>query len=279
MVGPDGAEITGHDGPTRLLSRLADICAVKREEVAGRKTRTSLDALDRQARQASASRGFRRALEDGAASGMALIAEIKKASPSKGLIRNDFHPAHHALAYQHGGATCLSVLTDAPHFQGHEDHLRQARAACSLPVLRKDFTLDPWQVAEARAIGADAVLLIVAALEDDQMRELEAAASERGMDVLVEVHDEAQMERASALQTRLVGINNRDLAAFTTDLATTCRLAPLAPPGALLVSESGIATQADCARLAKVGVRALLVGESLMREPDIEAATRRLLGA
>ncbi|MGZ3249479.1 MAG: indole-3-glycerol phosphate synthase TrpC, partial [Croceibacterium sp.] len=190
----------------------------------------------------------------------------------------DFRPAEHALAYQHGGAACLSVLTDAPFFQGHEDFLMDARAACDLPVLRKDFMVDPWQVAESRAIGADAILIIVAALGDAEMAEIEAAAIERGMDVLVEVHDEAELERAALLSSRLIGINNRDLKTFRTDLATTERLAPLAPVGALLVAESGINRHADLERLAQADVRCFLVGESLMRQDDVEAATRELLG-
>lgn len=260
------------------MDKLAEICATKREEVAARKTRATLADLDRAAASATPPRGFRRALESKAADGFGLIAEIKKASPSKGLIRADFRPAEHALAYQQGGAACLSVLTDAPYFQGHEDYLMDARAACDLPVLRKDFMVDPWQVAEARAIGADAILIIVAALEDGAMAEIEAAAIERGMDVLVEVHDEAEMERAARLNSRLIGINNRDLKTFRTDLATTERLAPLAPEGALLVGESGINSHADVARLATAGVRCLLVGESLMRQPDVAAATRALLG-
>ncbi len=259
------------------MNRLAQICTTKREEIAARKAHATLADLDRRATSFTPPRGFRRALEAKAPGGLALIAEIKKASPSKGLIRADFRPAEHALAYERGGAACLSVLTDLQYFQGHEDYLADARAACSLPVLRKDFTIDPWQVAEARAIGADAVLLIVAALEDAQMHELEAAAMERAMDVLVEVHDEAELERAARLSTRLIGINNRDLTTFRTDLAVTERLAPLAPEGALLVSESGIASHADCERLAAAGIRAFLVGESLMREADLEAATRRLL--
>jgi len=259
------------------MNKLDQICAVKREEVAARRARATFDDLDRAAAAGTPPRGFARALAEKAHRGFALIAEIKKASPSKGLIRPDFRPAEHALAYQAGGAACLSVLTDAPHFQGHEDYLVDARAACDLPVLRKDFMVDPWQVAEARAIGADAILVIVAALDDGAMAEIEAAALERGMDVLVEVHDEAEMERAARLRSRLIGVNNRDLRTFETDLATTERLAPRAPEGALLVGESGIATHADCRRLAGAGVRAFLVGESLMRQDDVERATRSLL--
>jgi indole-3-glycerol phosphate synthase len=260
------------------MNKLEEICAVKREEVAARKGLATLDDLDRAAPGAGAPRGFRLALEAKARTGFGLIAEIKKASPSKGLIRTDFRPAEHALAYQQGGAACLSVLTDAPYFQGHEDYLMDARAACDLPVLRKDFMVDPWQVAEARAIGADAILIIVAALDDTEMAEIEAAAIERGMDVLVEVHDEAELGRAARLQSRLIGVNNRDLRTFKTDLATTERLATLAPEGTLLVAESGINAHADLERLAAAGVRCFLVGESLMRQHDVEAATRELLG-
>ncbi|MES2700589.1 MAG: indole-3-glycerol phosphate synthase TrpC [Pseudomonadota bacterium] len=260
-----------------MTNKLTEICATKAEEVALRKTLATLEDLDRQATEQTAPRGFEAALRTRAATGFALIAEIKKASPSKGLIRADFRPAEHALAYQQGGAACLSVLTDAPYFQGHEDYLMDARAACDLPVLRKDFMIDPWQVAEARAIGADAILIIVAALDDAQMAEIEAAALERGMDVLVEVHDEAEMERAARLKSRLIGVNNRDLKRFVTDLGTTERLAPLAPAGTLLVGESGINSHADCLRLAAHGVRTFLVGESLMRQDDVAAATRRLL--
>ena len=259
------------------MNRLTEICATKREEVTNRQAFATIADLDRLAAEASPPRGFRAALQARAQNGFALIAEIKKASPSKGLIRADFRPAEHAIAYEHGGAACLSVLTDAPYFQGHEDFLMDARAACTLPVLRKDFTLDPWQVAEARSVGADAVLLIVAALEDGQMAELEAAAMERGMDVLVEVHDAAEMDRAARLQSRLIGINNRDLKTFRTNLAITQQLAPLAPEGTLLVGESGISTHADCMLLADSGVRTFLVGESLMRQPDIAAATQALL--
>jgi indole-3-glycerol phosphate synthase len=260
------------------MDKLAEICATKREEVVARKALATIEDLDRAAASSTPPRGFRKALEAKAASGFGLIAEIKKASPSKGLIRADFRPAEHAVAYERGGAACLSVLTDAPYFQGHEDYLMDARAACTLPVLRKDFMVDPWQVAEARAIGADAILIIVAALEDTQMAEIEAAALERAMDVLVEVHDEAEMERAARLKSRLVGVNNRDLKTFRTDLGTTERLVPLAPEGALLVGESGINSRADCRRLAGAGVRCFLVGESLMRQGDVEAATRELLG-
>lgn len=257
--------------------KLAEICDAKRIEVAVRRAERSLDALDHDAAAQTAPRGFRSALEAKGRHGFALIAEIKKASPSKGLIREDFEPADHARAYEAGGAACLSVLTDAPYFQGHEDYLVAARAACSLPVLRKDFMVHPWQVAEARAIGADAILIIVAALDDALMTEIEAAAIERGMDVLVEVHDEAEMERAARLKSRLIGVNNRDLRRFVTDIAITERLAPFAPEGTLLVSESGIGSHADLVRLSACGARCFLVGESLMRQSDVEAATRKLL--
>lgn len=262
------------------MNKLKEICAAKREVVAARKLVISDAQLTAAARTQTAPRGFEAALRTRANTGYALIAEIKKASPSKGLIRADFRPADHAAAYEQGGAACLSVLTDAPYFQGHEDYLIAARAACTLPVLRKDFMVDPWQCLEARAIGADAILIIVAALDDTAMAEIEAAAAEHGMDVLIEVHDEAEMERAArVLKSRLIGVNNRDLKTFTTSLATTERLAPLAPQGALLVGESGINTHADLARLERSGVRAFLVGESLMRADDIALATAALLGA
>jgi len=259
------------------MNKLTEILATKAQEVAERRKSRSVAALD--AVDGGPVRGFAAALEAKiAAGGFGLIAEIKKASPSKGLIRQDFNPADHARAYAAGGAACLSILTDAPYFQGHEEYLIAARTACSLPVLRKDFMIDPWQVAEARSIGADAILIIVAALDDGAMREIEAAAVERGMDVLVEVHDEAELDRAFAqLQSRLIGVNNRDLRTFETDLAVTERLAKLAPPGALLVGESGITAHADCRRLAASGVHAFLVGESLMRQDDVTAATRALL--
>ena len=260
------------------MNKLEEVCATKRKEVAARKQQQSLSDLEAAASAQSAPRGFQAALARAQESGFGLIAEIKKASPSKGLIREDFHPAEHARAYAAGGASCLSVLTDNPYFQGHEDYLIAARGACELPVLRKDFVVDPWQVTEARALGADAILIIVAALDDGAMREIEAAAVERGMDVLVEVHDEAELDRAlGQLASRLIGVNNRDLRSFETDLGVTERLAKLVPAGTLLVGESGIASHADCARLAQSGVRAFLVGESLMRHADVEAATRALL--
>ena len=260
-----------------MSDKLTEICETKREEVDERMAVATIADLDRHAAHQDAPRGFEAALRRKAETGFALIAEIKKASPSKGLIRRDFRPAEHAVAYERGGAACLSVLTDAPYFQGHEDYLMDARAAVSLPVIRKDFMIDPWQVAEARAIGADAILIIVAALDDTLMAEIEGAALERGMDCLVEVHNEAEMERAARLKSRLIGVNNRDLKRFVTDIGVTERLASLAPEGTLLVSESGINTHADLERLAGCGARTFLVGESLMRQADVEAATRDLL--
>jgi len=261
------------------MTILADICATKRTEVAARKATTSLADLTARAAAQSAPRGFRAALDATVAAGRhALIAEIKKASPSKGLIRADFDPPAHARAYAEGGATCLSVLTDAQYFQGHEDYLIAARAACDLPVLRKDFTVDPWQVVEARSIGADAILLIAAAIDDACMAECEAAAIEQGLDVLVEVHDADEMERAARLKTRLIGVNNRDLRTFTVDFRRTYDLIAHAPAGCTFVAESGLTSRADLDELAAYDVHCFLIGEALMRHADVAAATRAMVG-
>jgi len=255
-----------------ILERIADY---KREEVAARKAARPIVETD----GASPPRGFRAALERAHAPGrLALIAEIKKASPSKGLIRADFDPPALARAYEAGGAACLSILTDEPSFQGADSFLTAARDAVALPCIRKDFLVDPWQVAESRALGADAILVILAMVGDTLAADLMSEARRLGMDALVEVHDEDEMARARGLQADLVGVNNRDLRTFTVDLAITERLAAAAPPGALLVTESGIATSVDVARLERSGARAMLVGESLMRQADVTAATRALLG-
>jgi indole-3-glycerol phosphate synthase len=258
-----------------ILERIA---AYKREDVAALRRRESQDEIEARAKAASPPRGFRAALERAAAPGrLALIAEIKKASPSKGLIRADFDPPALAAAYAAGGAACLSVLTDAPSFQGADAYLVQAREAASLPALRKEFLVDPWQVAQSRALGADAILVILAISDDALASELLAEAVRLGMDALVEAHDEAEVDRAVTLGAQLIGVNNRDLRSFVTDLAVTERLARRAPKDRLLVTESGIARPADVARLAAAGARAMLVGESLMRQADVAAATKRLL--
>jgi indole-3-glycerol phosphate synthase len=260
-----------------MANKLIEICETKRAYVSERKLAVSIGHLEAVAAEQSPPRGFRAALDQKAAAGYGLIAEIKKASPSKGLIREDFDPPAHARAYQAGGAACLSVLTDVPYFQGHDDYLVAARAACDLPCLRKDFMIDPWQVTEARALGADAILIIVAALSDTQMVEIEEVAIAHGMDALIEVHDEAELERALSLKSRLIGVNNRDLRDFTVNFVRTYELVGRAPAGCTFVAESGLSTKDDLDAIATHGVRCFLVGEALMRQSDVEAATRRLL--
>ena len=261
---------------TDLLKR---ILARKREEIAVRSAQLPLRELEARVAAAPPPRGFAAALETTIAHGApAVIAEVKKASPSKGLIRPDFDPAAIARSYEAGGAACLSVLTDVDFFQGHDDFLRQARAACALPVLRKDFTIDAYQLYEARVLGADAVLLIVAALGDAALAELSHLALELGMDVLVEVHDLDELERALPVAAPLVGINNRDLRTFEVSLETTLALQPAVPADRRLVTESGIATREDVARMRAAGVHAFLVGESLMRAPDPGTELARLFG-
>ncbi len=260
---------------TDILDRIA---TYKRQDVAARKAARPLAEIEALAAVAGMPRGFRAALDRAASPGQpALIAEIKKASPSKGLIRADFDPPALARAYEAGGAACLSVLTDGPSFQGADTYLETARAAVALPCLRKDFLVDPWQVAESRALGADCILIILAMVDDALAADLCAEAKRFGMDALVETHDRSEVMRAVALGADLIGINNRSLRTFEVDLAITARLAPLAMRSALVVAESGVATTNDVADVCMAGARAILVGESLMRQADVTAATRRLL--
>ena len=262
------------------MNALDRICADKREHVAARKAERPLSELRREAERAQPPRGFAARLREvGDTGNFALICEMKRASPSGGLIRPDFDPAEIARAYEKGGAACLSVLTDAPYFRGEDADLAKARNACALPVLRKDFMLDPYQIVESRALGADCILLIMAALADGEAAEMEALAMELGMDVLIEVHDAEEMTRALRLRSELIGINNRNLKTLKTDLETTEKLAREVPDERILVSESGIATAADLRRLAEAGADAFLVGEFLMRQADVATATRELLNA
>ncbi|MBR9764015.1 MAG: indole-3-glycerol phosphate synthase TrpC [Rhodobacteraceae bacterium] len=253
------------------------IKAYKLEEVAADKAAKPLSEVEAEARQASPVRPFAEALHEASRQGYGLIAEVKKASPSKGLIREDFDPEWIAKAYEDGGAACLSVLTDTPSFQGAKEFLPLARNACSLPVLRKDFIYDTYQVAEARAMGADCVLIIMASVSDAQASELEAAATDWGMDALIEVHNREELDRAAGLGSRLLGINNRDLKTFETSLDTTRTLSRLAPEDRILISESGLHSPDDLADMARFGARCFLIGESLMRQDDVTGATRRLL--
>ena len=256
---------------------LERIRAYKLEEIAARKAERDRAAIDEAARAAPPVRPFADRLQQASIRGYGLIAEIKRASPSKGLIRADFDPSALARAYAEGGATCLSVLTDGPSFQGDDAFLVAARDAVDLPVLRKDFLYDPWQVAESRALGADCILIIMASVSDAQALELEDAAKDWGMDALIEVHDRTELERATVLRSRMLGVNNRDLNTFETDLQTTRDLARRASEDRLLVSESGLNTPEDLADMARHGARCFLIGESLMRQDDVAAATRRLL--
>ena len=257
---------------------LAEICDRKRADVAAAKIAAPINGVIAAARAAAPARGFAGALGDKHQAGkLALIAEIKRASPSGGMIRPVFEPPAIAQAYERAGAACLSVLTDEPYFQGTVAHLQAARAACSLPVLRKDFMVDPYQVIEARAIGADCILIIMAALDDVEAAEIEATAVEYGLDVLIEIHDRAELERGLRLKSPLLGINNRNLKTLVTDLGTTVTLSRDVPADRVLVCESGLKSHDDLLRMADAGARSFLVGESLLRQPDIEAATKKLL--
>lgn len=262
-----------------MTNVLSQICDQKRQHIAAAKQKISERELLERCKQQTLPRGFTRALQHKMAAGqVGLIAEVKKASPSKGIIREDFSPAAIAKAYEQGGAACISVLTDVPYFQGHDDYLIEARSAIKLPVLRKDFMLEPYQIIESRALGADCILLIMAELSDVQAAELESTAHELGMNVLIEIHDQEELQRALNLKSKLIGINNRNLKTLDVNLQTTEQLVPLIPKDKLVICESGIFTHADILRMQAVGVHSFLVGESLMRQADITKATQELLG-